>query len=337
MKNTFDYVELDSVGNPYRVEYYNSIQKLILKKQAEADKVRDDFAKNIINEPEKYREMFKNMLGWPLNKEATPYLSVKETFVTSEEDCDIYRVQIEVFEDFWFYGMLFKKRSDSPLPLVIAQHGGLGAPEMVAGFFNNGNYNKVIKRLLNKGVHVFAPQLLLWEETRLGPKTERQWVDTTLKQLGGSVTALEIYCIERCIDWLETKEFVNNSFGMIGLSYGGFYTMFTTAVDTRIKAAVSSSQFNNRYRYNWFDWVFQNAANTFFDSEAAALIYPRPFYIEVGDNDPLFDVLFAKQEIKRLEKYYANAADNLKFHVFKGVHEFSADIEMGIDFMLSHL
>jgi len=204
-------------------------------------------------------------------------------------------------------------------------------------YFNNGNYNKVIKRLLNKGVHVFAPQLLLWEETRLGPKTERQWVDTTLKQLGGSVTALEIYCIERCIDWLETKEFVNKSFGMIGLSYGGFYTMFTTAVDTRIKAAVSSSQFNNRYRYNWSDWVFQNAANTFFDFEVAALIYPRPFYIEVGDTDQLFDVLFAKQEIKRLEKYYADAAENLKFHVFKGVHEFSADIEMGIDFMLSHL
>lgn len=337
MNNSFKYVEPEKYGNSYRTEYFNGVNKLILKKQKEATEKRNLFGSKILSDQEAYRNKFKDMLGWPLNEEPSPYLDVKTEFIADEDDCEIYRVQIEVFEDFWFYGILFKRKSDKPLPLVIAQHGGLGTPEMIAGFFNNGNYNNIVKRILNKNVHVFAPQLLLWQENRFGPATQRQWADISLKQLGGSVTALEVYCISRCIDYLENKDYTNGSFGMIGLSYGGFYTYHTAAVDTRIKSVFSCSQFNDRYCYNWQDWAFKDAANTFFDAEIGALIYPRPLCIEVGDKDNIFDVLFAKTEFERLKKFYTDAPDKLRFNIFKGVHEFSPENDDGIDFVIKNL
>lgn len=337
MLNRFDYIEREEAGNSYRTEYYNGVNKLILKKQEEANETRKEFARNIIAKPEEYRQEFIKMLGWPLTEERKPYLSVKETFVTSEENCDIYRVQIEVFEDFWFYGMLFKQRTEKQVPTVIVQHGGLGTPELVAGFSSLSNYNFAIKRVADKGVNVFAPQLLLWEEEKRGPKTQRQHIDDSLRQLGGSITALEIYCIQSSINWLIDKEYADDRIAMMGLSYGGFYTMYTAAVDKRIKAAFSSSQFNNRYIYNWTDWAFKNAANTFFDAEIGALIFPRPFYIEVGDKDLLFDSVFAEEEFKKLKEFYAGNPQNLKFKVFDGGHEFSENIEEGIDFILSAL
>ncbi len=337
MERNFKYVERDNAGNAYRTEYYNGINKLVLKMQKEADEKRLNFGKHIIENIEESRKDFKKMLGWPLTEEPKPYKNVKTTFVTEEDDCEIYRVQIEVFEDVWFYGMLFKKKSKKALPVVLAQHGGGGAPEMVAGFFNNGNYGRMVRRLLDKNVHVFAPQLLLWYEERLGPKPEREWVDNNLKQLGGSITAFEIYCLSRTLDWLETLDFVVPSFGMVGLSYGGFYSYMLAAADTRLKAVYTCSQFNNRYRYNWPDWVWFNAANTFFDAEIGALIYPRGLWIEVGDSDQLFDVLFAQKEFERLKEYYKGKDQNLSFKTFKGDHEFPTHNDDGIDFVVSKL
>lgn len=47
----------------------------------------------------------------------------------------------------------------------------------------------------------------------------------------------------------------SNKTGMVGLSYVGFYTLYIAALDTRIKAAVSCSFFNDRDRYPWSDLV----------------------------------------------------------------------------------
>jgi fermentation-respiration switch protein FrsA (DUF1100 family) len=74
--------------------------------------------------------------------------------------------------------------------------------------------------------------------------------------VGSSVSAVEIYGIKRILDYFENKPFVSN-LGMIGVSYGGFYTLFTAALDTRIKATVASTM---------YDMTRVNA-NGYFDSE----------------------------------------------------------------------
>ena len=77
---------------------------------------------------------------------------------------------------------------------------------------------------------------------------------------------------------------------MMGLSYGGCYTLYTAAIDTRIDAAVSSCFFNERNRYLWSDWSYFGFMNEFNDAEVCALICPRALMIEVGDSDTLFAV-----------------------------------------------
>ena len=124
---------------------------------------------------------------------------------------------------------------------------------------------------------------------------------------------------------------------MAGLSYGGFYSLYTAAAEPRIKATLTCSHFNDRIKYNWASKCFKNAANTFCDAEVGALVYPRALAIETGDNDELFDAKLAKAELKRLKKYYAKASENLKFNIFKGVHEFCPKSDESIDWMIKKL
>jgi hypothetical protein len=221
---------------------------------------------------------------------------------------------------------------------VIAQHGGLGTPELCSGFFGSDNYNDMTRRILRKGVAVFAPQMLLWAE-EFGPNTERLTIDAELKQLGGSIAALEIYKLKRSIDYLHSRsDIISEMTGMVGLSYGGFYTLFTAAADTRIKAALVSCFFNNRFTYAWSDWTWFNSGNMFLDAEVGALVCPRALYIEAGDQDELFAANTARLEYQRLYKIYEslNYNDNLRYKEFLGAHELDKSNE-GIDYIIERI
>ena len=84
---------------------------------------------------------------------------------------------------------------------------------------------------------------------------------------------------------------------MIGLSYGGFYTLYLTALDKRIKAALCSCYYNDRTYYSNSDWSWFGSANMFEDAEVASLIFPRKLWIQVADNDELFHVSSAKKSL----------------------------------------
>ncbi len=91
------------------------------------------------------------------------------------------------------YGILFVRGKDHKRPLVIAQHGGLGTPEMCSGFFDSENYNDMTRRILQKGVNVFCPQLYLWDQQRFGRGTpDRTSLDNSLKHMGSSIAAVEL-------------------------------------------------------------------------------------------------------------------------------------------------
>ena len=330
------YHEASNEGNSYREAYLNGLDALIQRKQLEAANIRDDFGRKILLHPEIYREAYRSMLGWPLTEIAAPILSVQEKLVFENEEVRITRVQLEVFENLPFYGILFTHKSEKPLPLVLSQHGGLGTPEICSSFFNCANYNDMSMRLFHQGVNVFAPQLLLWNPESFGPEHKRGDHDVQLKQLGGSIAAFEIYCLERVLDYLQTRPECSGVFGMAGLSYGGFYTLYTAAAETRIQAALSCGFFNDRIRFNWPDWVWKDAAHTFLDAEVGALVFPRPLWIAVGDEDPLFDAASAKEEHQRLAGYYASLPDRLHFEVFKGNHEFCVSDD-GIQWLCGYL
>ena len=174
-------------------------------------------------------------------------------------------------------------------------------------------------------VHAFAPQLLLWNREKYGVQFDRVNIDARLKRVGSSITAVELYGLMRILDYFESKDNVSN-FGMVGLSYGGFYTLFLSAIDKRIRSAISCSFFNTRDQIPWSDWTWFGSAEKFDDAEIACLVYPRKLCIEIGTNDQLFDVTYGVKSYERvLELCKDVGTDWVSFITFEGTHEFHKD------------
>ncbi len=319
------YRETVENSHKYKEEYVAGLDAIIQKRQAEQAKLREEYAKEIIANPEKARDEFKVMLGWPLtdnSKRTVP--SVRLEKLSDEDGYTLYRTQLEVLDGLWLTGLFFKQNKTDPL--VVVQHGGGGTPELISGAHDGftGNYNDMLERSLKYGVHVFAPQLLLWEE-KYGITFNRQDIDAKLKRVGSSITAIEVYAIQRVLDYFEVQDYVTN-FGMVGLSYGGFYTLFTTAVDERIKSAISCAFFNSRDAHPWIDWTWFDFAKSFDDAEIALLCYPRNLCVQIADNDELFKCEVGVASNEKLLEYCKDVGtDWYQFVVFEGAHEFCKD------------
>lgn len=339
MKENARYQEPIDCGNAYRNTYHQGLEAILQRLQAESVKRRDLLLPELRLRPEAFRSRLRQTLGWPLTEPARDRPSVRTQFVASDDLADIYRLQIEIQPDLWMYGILFLQQTEAPLPLVLSQHGGFGTPELCSGFFDSGNYHDMTRRILKKGVHVFCPQLFLWHAELFGdtPYDRRQF-DHALKCVGSSIAAVELDGLQKCIDYLQTLPQVRpDSIGMIGLSYGGFYSLLLAALDQRIQAVMSSCFFNTAEAHKEFtDCAWFNSGNQFQDAEIAALIYPRKAWIQVADHDELFPCELAAQEFARLKKIYEEVPSYLHFEVFQGVHEFS-ESDVGIDFVVHAL
>lgn len=318
-----NYREEIQTSEKYKTNYVDGIEKIIEERQKDAEIIRKEYVKDIFENQNKYREEFKNMLGWPLVNHFDNSLPETQFEKLSEEDgYTIFRVQFKILDDLKMTGLFFKSEGNDKKPLVIVQHGGEGTPERISGIYNEtGPYNDMLHRIRKHEVHVFAPQLLLWRES-YNVKYDRRAIDARLKRVGSSITAVEVYGIIQIINYFEKQDFVSN-FGMVGLSYGGFYTLYTAAIDTRIKSAISCSFFNKRDAVPWADWTWLNSAEKFDDAEIACLVYPRKLCIEIGDKDHLFDFKYGVESFDRVKEMCAAVGTEwVKLIVFEGTHEF---------------
>lgn len=288
------------------------------------------------------RETVCKRIGFP-PPAITRFAKPRWEHVADDPYASIYRVWVEVLEGVDAYGIVSVPRGlNAPAPLMVCQHGGGGNPELVHGMIEGvgtGNYGWMTMRALKEGYVTLEPALLFpyrGEEKIDGPN--RQKLDQELQYLGTSILAVELYKIFRLIDVACSRPEVDRArIGMIGLSYGGLYTLYATALDTRIRAAVSSCYFNERRRYLWQDWSYFNFMNEFNDAEVCALICPRPFLIEVGGTDTLFAVDGAQAESARAKRYWdgLGLSGRFVFEVFDGGHEFRGD--RAYDFMKQQL
>lgn len=310
----------------YKINYVNGLNSVIASREKQAEIARKEYTKDIFNAPEKYRDALKEMLGWPLVGYNDDFLGVESELLTEEDGYRIYRMQFEILKGLKMTGLFFECDEENR-PLVIAQHGGLGTPEIISGFYETTeNYHDMLERVIKYKVNAFAPQVILWHD-RFEVEYDRKEIDGRLKRVGSSITAVEVFGITKIIDYFE-KEYSIDSFGMVGLSYGGFYTLFTTAVDTRIKSAISCSYFNTRDKYGWSDWVWQNSAEKFDDAEIACLVYPRKLCIEIGKEDKLFDYKYGVESFEKLKELCRDVGtDWVDLVVFDGIHEFCKDDE----------
>lgn len=336
------YFETREAGNSFRAEYLESLNKLIEKKQAEAELNRKDFDVQLAEHTEEYRKKLAEMFGWPLTarlSEEKTVPEVRKQFVAKDGAYSIYRMQLEIMPEFWYYGILFVKEDGKKRPLVLSQHGGLGTPELISGFYEGktGNYNDMTNRILAKDVNVFAPQMLLWNVNTYGNTYDRVILDGKLKSCGGSITAMELYCLMRCLDYFEKERYVEaGCMGMVGMSYGGMYTMYLAALDERIQSAVSCSFFGKHGNLAFADWAFQNSANTFMDAEMVMLVRPRKIYLAMGNQDSLCTAEDSLAEFERIKELFPDWQQWCDHTIFEGPHEFIKDDKF-IDRMIADL
>jgi hypothetical protein len=287
-----------------------------------------------------YRRDLVEMLGWPLTlptQNDPP--SVRMERVAADPFGTIHRVWLETLPGVETYGLYFRPKGKGPFPLVISMHGGGGTPEYCSGFFNSANYNDMTRRVLRRGAAVFAPQFLLWESPRFGPDHKKDDIDRDLKQLGGSLAALEIHRLRRSLDYfLKRREIDANRVGMVGLSYGGFYTLYTAAVETRIKVAVPSCGVTNRKIYNWPDMNWTGAAQRILDVEAGALICPRALYIDASTTDDIFRIHHGRSITRQIGEYYEKLGIAERYVANEHDDWHALDVTDGwLKFMFEHL
>lgn len=324
------YVEKYDDSDYSRQHYKNSLFELCqtrknLKKKDSVNRIR-----NVLENQEQNRLELRKMLGSPLcdaYPETPP--KGKMEFLGCRDEARIYRVCIKMEENIPFYGLLFVKSESKKAPFVIFQHGANGTPERAAGILEDGstNYNDVVKRILGNGANVFLPQLYLWDITEFDSHNDfRSKIDATLKQTGSSIAAYEIFFIMRAIDYLCEMDVVDSErIAMAGLSYGGFFTLYTMALDERIKCGISCSFYNDRLIYNnRSDWIWFDSGGRFTDNEIVSLIYPRGIDLYVGDSDKVFDAEFATAEFSIL-KEVCETKEWAKLTIFEGSHEFFKD------------
>lgn len=340
-----DYEDIVKDGDTYRKNYLEGIVDFIKRKNNEGFSIRDKFmpADTLPNNIEEYRKKYCAMLGLDkLSDDDCPEPSL--IYAGEDEDCKFYRVVVYITPEIPFHGLLFKPHGLVKAPLIIAQHGGGGTPELCSDMNGENNYNHMVRRLIKKGVFVFAPQIMVWRKSCFEwgnePKQDipynRRIIDSLLKSIGVSITAIEIKGIMNSITYLSSLDFIEeNNIGMTGISYGGYFTLHTMAADTRIKAGYSNALFNAREKH-FTDWLYENANNTFCDAEVAALCAPRKLYVALGRNDPVVDYRIAAPEAERVKKYFEafGCPQNYVFDLWDGGHTMSPTDE-GIDFMLS--
>lgn len=335
--------EAPSLADRYRKAYLDGIHNCITHLNIQAQLYRKEHMD--VLKQDHNRNVLKSLLGIDLfDKRAARPPQLTEAGET--DLAKVYHMTVYITDEIPFYALLhLPKAANTPLPLIIAQHGGGGTPELCSDLYGKNNYNGMVRRCLQRGAAVLAPQLLLWSlhetETMRGHNIpfNRTIVDSQLRRFGSTITGLEICGICRCLDYTCTLPEVNEErIGMVGLSYGGYFTLYTMALDQRIKAGYSAGAFNSRDAHCLCDWSYPSAAFLLQDAEIAGLCAPRKLYLQVGMEDTVFDYHSAIKEAEQAKLYYRqfNAEENIRFDVWAGGHTLS-DHDRGFDFLFASL
>lgn len=148
--------------------------------------------------------------------------------------------------------------------------------------------------------------------------------------LGETMIGWRVWDVMRTIDWIETRpELDARRVGCMGISGGGTCTLFSTALEPRIRAAFVSGYLNT-FRdcimsvSHCIDNYVPGILNWAEMSDIAGLIAPRPLFAESGNEDPIFPIAGSMEGFEQTRRIYQvlGAAEHVQHEVFDGPHEF---------------
>ena len=266
---------------------------------------------------------------------------------------------IESRPGFYVLGYLLTPKSGrAPHPAVVCIPGhGRGVDDIV-GIDENGHdrtarvgyqYDFAIQAV-EHGMAAVAIEPMAFG-CRRDAVTARQGLGTSACQpaagslllLGQTMIGWRVYDVMRTIDWIATRPELDAArVGCMGISGGGTCTLFSAALDTRIRAAMVSGYLNtfrecimsvshciDNYVPGMLNWAEQY--------DVAGLIAPRPLFAESGEKDDIFPVAAARESFQRVQKVYAvfEASAAAEHETFDGPHSFWG--KRGLPFLARHL
>lgn len=232
--------------------------------------------------------------------------------------------------------------AETPVPLVIAQHGIGSFPERTFGVMDHGDaYHSYARRLVEAGFAVLAPMNLRSVERRNRLERLCRLADTSLP-------GIELVRLQRLLDAvLDDPRVDRRRVGMWGVSLGGLATMFWMPLEPRIQAGVVCAWFNHRRnkmvipdkRYSCFletreeHAFFDGWLTEFTDSDAVCLICPRPLLIQTGKKDRIAHWPQVVEEFRAARRHYEKLgiADRIEMDLHEGGHE--ARVDSGVKFL----
>ncbi|MFN8938899.1 MAG: alpha/beta hydrolase family protein [Acidobacteriota bacterium] len=160
---------------------------------------------------------------------------------------------------------------------------------------------------------------------------------------GETMIGWRVYDVMRAIDFVESRKDLDaRRLGCVGISGGGTCTLFASALDTRIQAAMVSG-----YLCTFHDCILSLAhcmdnyvpgiLNWAEMSDVAGLIAPRPLFVETGEQDRIFPLAGFEQAFAETRRVYEalGAATALDREVHSGGHVFHG--VKGVPFLANYL
>lgn len=253
--------------------------------------------------------------------------------------------------------LLIPKAGSAPHATMICVPGhGRGADDLV-GIDEHGNDTTAragyqfdfALQAVEKGFAAFAIEPMAFG-CRRDERTSSKGAGTSSCQpsagaallLGQTMIGWRVYDVMRAIDYLETRPEINaKRIGCMGISGGGTCTLFSSALDTRIRAAYVSGYLNtfkgsimslshciDNYVPGILHWAEMY--------DVAGLIAPRPLFVESGEKDPIFPIASSRESFAKVSGMYrVFGSDAIEQEVFPEKHLFWG--RQGWDFLQKHL
>ncbi|WP_026486577.1 alpha/beta hydrolase family protein [Caldanaerobius polysaccharolyticus] len=204
-----------------------------------------------------------------------------------------------------------------------------------------GYHRDFALELVKRGMVVMAPEIMGFGERREVEDEEKGPYASSCRRasfyammLGKTLIGMRVWDAIRAVDYLEQRDEVDSSrIGCMGISGGGMVSLFTAALEDRIKAAVVSgylctfkgSILSVRHcEDNYIPGILKYGEMY----DIACLVAPRPMLIESGTDDPIFPVDAADYAYDKVKKAYdlLGVPYNLVRDRFKGGHHISGRI-----------
>jgi dienelactone hydrolase len=247
--------------------------------------------------------------------------------------------------DFWipFY-LLLPKNVEFPRPAIVSLHGHGPGKSRTVGIADTDGELELIHRTkediglqaVRQGYVAFCPDMRAFGEC-----TDEDHIDGEYNiscnssagrsiMLGRTLLGERAWDVMRGIDFLSTRpEVVGSRIACVGHSGGGTVTLFTAAIEPRIKVAVV-----NAALCSWSHSIYgtghcpcnyiPNLLRYADCGDLAALIAPRPLLINTGDVDPIFPLAGVYQAMMTLEGVYGQAGvpEQCELYVGEDHHRF---------------